>query len=57
MGINDQSLDGAGVRGIDWPHALRLLGLKDRDGRWRWPPHRKLHTKRASKLLVQHRDT
>jgi hypothetical protein len=51
MGINDQSLDGAGVRGIDWPHALRLLGLKDRDGKWRWP-HRPDGLRRATDLVL-----
>ncbi|HEY2788853.1 MAG TPA: hypothetical protein VGI72_05315 [Gaiellales bacterium] len=51
MGINDQSLDPAGVRGFDWSHALRRLGAKDGDGRWRWP-HRPDGLRRATDLVL-----
>lgn len=51
MGINDQSLDGAGADGFDWARTFRLLGLKDADGRWRCP-HRPDGLRRVTDLLM-----
>ena len=51
MGINDQSLDGAGADRVDWERAFRLLGLKGADGGWR-RPHRSDGLRRLSDLLM-----
>jgi hypothetical protein len=51
MGINDQSLDGAGADHVDWERAFRLLGLKGADGRWR-RPHRSDGLRRLTDLLM-----